>query len=885
VDLRILQNLPLFADLSIQEQQRIASRLQLQRYAGGSIIYNEGGESTALYVVKSGSVQFLANGTQAILATLGPGSLLGEADCFLGQPRSMGARAVTNVELWALQATDLDAMVSVSPELGLKLGIAFGSNIVQLKRYLHEKRLKRVSFLSHLSGDDLLAIADLLKPYRFAPGDTIFRAGDSPAGLYLVESGLIRLITPGSDDFSELGAGDAFGEMAVLSGRPYTSTARAVEESILWRLSVSDFTLLIAEHPSIPQSLSKVLRARLSPSDQAVAVERLSRVSIFAGLPPEVMAALAEVLLIRHVPSTAIIFTQGDPGDALYFIESGQVELVSSNPRSGEDGISRLGPGDFFGETALLTGKSRSVTARALTPVNLWTLYRSDLDQLTMRHPILSVALMQALRNQLSEAEWRFVERHLRKITLLKTLSDVELSEVSERLRPEKYRAGEIVIAEGTPGDTMYFIERGWAIVTSRVSGAEIKLNELAEGDFFGEMALLSNGLQVVSVRALTDLELWALAKSDFDDLLGRYPSLAVGLSQALGERLNHTVSLIQQANGVMPTVSPGWPSSPTYAAPAHPAAPPGSVPYRPTSTAITLPPTRQVQRRLDTRVQVAGRSLARSTTWFATRTLGARFRIIAMILFVVWLCGVSAPASIIWAVAPNLGGNSKGYGKAGQVGKGQPALVSALAFLQTPTPTVTDTPTSTRTPTVTPTPTNTATPTDTPVPPTPTLTPPSTDTPVPPTPTSTRIRPTRLPTDTPTPEPPTATPTPDVDFRVVKVRRLTACENQGNHHIFIQVLDQNGNGIPGVTLKVTWGPGDRDWAPAETGHKLEKGPGYVEFAMFHGTYTVEVVGFKSEKAQVTVDIPQAETCEETDNPVGNSLYHWSYEVVFQKVR
>jgi hypothetical protein len=97
-------------------------------------------------------------------------------------------------------------------------------------------------------------------------------------------------------------------------------------------------------------------------------------------------------------------------------------------------------------------------------------------------------------------------------------------------------------------------------------------------------------------------------------------------------------------------------------------------------------------------------------------------------------------------------------------------------------------------------------------------------------------------------------------------------------------VVDLQGNGIPGITLKVAWGPNENDWAPAETGHKLERGPGFVEFAMFHGTYTVEVMGAKSEKAEgLTVDMAQAETCEETGNPVGNSLYHWSYDVVFER--
>ncbi len=63
----------------------------------------------------------------------------------------------------------------------------------------------------------------------------------------------------------------------------------------------------------------------------------------------------------------------------------------------------------------------------------------------------------------------------------------------------------------------------------------------------------------------------------------------------------------------------------------------------------------------------------------------------------------------------------------------------------------------------------------------------------------------------------PTDTPVPEVDFRLVKVRRLSACENHGNHNIYINVLDKDGNGLPFVKLWVSVGP---DGTEIETGYK-----------------------------------------------------------------
>ena len=183
--------------------------------------------------------------------------------------------------------------------------------------------------------------------------------------------------------------------------------------------------------------------------------------------------------------------------------------------------------------------------------------------------------------------------------------------------------------------------------------------------------------------------------------------------------------------------------------------------------------------------------------------------------------------------------------------------------------PTFTATPTPTDTPTATPTPT--ITPTFTPVPPT------STATPIPPTSTPKPVAP------KPTPVPPTATapPVPEVDFKLVKVRRLSACENNSNHNIYINVIDKDGKGIPWVKVWVSWGP---EGVSLETGHKLEMGDGYVDFPMFKGTHTVQVMDAKSEMAQgISPDIPVNERCDKTNNDVGNSLFHYSYEVVFQK--
>jgi CRP-like cAMP-binding protein len=387
------------------------------------------------------------------------------------------------------------------------------------------------------------------------------------------------------------------------------------------------------------------------------------------------------------------------------------------------------------------------------------------------------------------------------------------LEDISARLRPVKYRSGEVILTEGTPGDVMYLIEWGRVEVLSKTDGRSRILAVLGEGDFFGEMALLTSGSRSATVRAVTDVDLLALYQPDFDELVLKYPTLAVTLGRVLSQRLNRADDHLA---GELAEVTAGARVAPVQAG-VRPRPRSGRELVPTTAAAWTVRPrVRQMPRLLPG--PTLRRGLGDTAAWFALRSMGAKLRLVSVFLLFVWLCGISAPATVISAFPYN------------SLGEG------ALAFLQTPTAIPTFTPTSLPMPTAT-----------------------------------------LMPTDTPIP------PTPTYDFVLAEgaPRRLGPCENEGGHHILVNVVDAQGSGLPGIKLEVAWPGGS---AEIETGHKLEKGPGFVDFPMYHGTYSVKVLGARSQVAEgITVDIAQAEVCRATGNQVANSLYHYSYEVIFQR--
>jgi len=896
----LMKDAPLFAALSTEDQQLLASRMRLEQYHRDEIIFAKGDPSRALYLIQSGWVKLVAE-RGAVVANLGPGSLAGETDLFLGRPRTLEARATSEVELLTLSGHNLEALMSSRPELGLSLSIAFGTRVAQLRGYLVDKRLKNLPFLAELPNEEVEAVADCLYLKEFRKGAFVFQVGQSPNAMYIVESGPLRLVDSSSEEeeFVDLQPGTVFGEAALLMGIPYSVAAYATDAVVVWTLDTADFEQLCEQYPSIRTAFSRNIRVPLGPQDRILAVDMLNKIQLFVDLQSDTLRGVAGRLVLCHVPAGELVFAENEPGDAMYIVRSGEVKVYSSSGLEGEV-LATLKQGEFFGEMALLTGKSRTTAVRAARHANLLALYRSDFDELLVQYPSLSLALSKTLSQRLAESGQSFADRHLARIPILSSLSRPELSDVAERVRPVRYRAGELIFAQDTPGEVMYFIESGQIRIAAKIGQKLTTLAVLGRGEFFGEAALLTGNLRNALAQAVNDVDLWAVYKKDLDELMRKYPQLAIGIGRTLSQRLSRTTEVLTEGRVTarVAVTSPAAAAELPKAIPARTATGRGAVAATAGVAATTGAPVNASQAAAQPRSGKASQTttgsqrttarltgsavkakpgekqsqagprlgtrmfdkLASASAWFAASSVSTKLQLVGVLLLFVWLCGISAPATMISAFSTNDVGLSK------------------MAFLQTVTPTPTDTPIPTPTSTVTPTPTNTPTPTDTPIP-TATFTPiPPTATPIP-TDTPTRRPQPVVPTNTPTPAAPTPTPVPDVDYKLVKVRRLTACENRGGHNIYVNVTDKDGNGIPGVKVWVSWGP---DGVDLTTGSKPERGPGWADFPMYKGTHSVQVKGARSEIATgITPDIPVDEPCE--DSTTANSLYHYSYEVVFQR--
>lgn len=128
--------------------------------------------------------------------------------------------------------------------------------------------------------------------------------------------------------------------------------------------------------------------------------ERLASVPLTAGLEDRVRKRLAGVGRVRPYPKDTTIVSEGATATALYIVLSGSARIV----RGGET-VGRVGPGDFFGELALIEEHSRSATVIAEEDTECLLFPAWEFLALLAEHPEIAVPIMRALIARLHERE------------------------------------------------------------------------------------------------------------------------------------------------------------------------------------------------------------------------------------------------------------------------------------------------------------------------------------------------------------------------------------------------------------------------------------------------------------------------------------------------
>jgi CRP-like cAMP-binding protein/rhodanese-related sulfurtransferase len=233
------------------------------------------------------------------------------------------------------------------------------------------------------------------------------------------------------------------------------------------------------------------------------------------GLKAENLHAIARKTQIRDLDAGRMLFKEGDTEKRNFYLVQGSVEL-----RAEERLVATVRAGAPEARTAIAPGLPRKYTARAATDLRYFMLDSDLLDVLLTWDQTGQYEVAELRRDGLDvSGDWM--------TTLLQTkafhrIPPANIQAIFMRMQRLNYRAGDVVIKQGTEGDYFYVVVAGKCVVTREtpLNKEGIRLAELGPGDSFGEEALIAEAKRNATVVMSTDGTVMRLGKHDFQTLL-----------------------------------------------------------------------------------------------------------------------------------------------------------------------------------------------------------------------------------------------------------------------------------------------------------------------------------------------------------------------------
>ena len=260
--------------------------------------------------------------------------------------------------------------------------------------------------------------------------------------------------------------------------------------------------------------------------DDTLAIIR-NNIPLFENVNGLVLRELVLASELQTPEKSDVIFHKNDYTNTFISIVEGEVEVET------DDGsVVALGPGQFFGEMSLLSGRRRSATVRASAKCVLLETPRREM-----------VKLMNSYEQVRNVIDRHFVVRTLR-AGLVPDAPQGELEAVAETAELLSFRAGDVLFREGDESDGLHLIRNGSVSVSRNIGGRSIVTTYVAAGNYVGEMGLVGEARRSATVTATVATESVFLRADVFQTMLQRNTGLRKRIQTKVKERISENLRM-----------------------------------------------------------------------------------------------------------------------------------------------------------------------------------------------------------------------------------------------------------------------------------------------------------------------------------------------------
>jgi len=213
---------------------------------------------------------------------------------------------------------------------------------------------------------------------------------------------------------------------------------------------------------------------------------------------------------------------QGAVGDFFYIVKSGAFDIIVKKGDDPPKKVFQAGPGFAFGELALLYNAPRTATITATVESQVWCLDRTAFRNLVIKS---------------TEAQFKEYVQFLEGINILEVLDNQERASLAEVLEEEDFETDEAIVEQGERDDKMFILRKGEAVACIQGDQGEVEVKQYKQGDYFGEIALLSGEPRKASVYAVGACSCLYITRATFLRILG---PLADVLQRNMGNYENY---------------------------------------------------------------------------------------------------------------------------------------------------------------------------------------------------------------------------------------------------------------------------------------------------------------------------------------------------------